>query len=357
MASIRKEADTREIWSDRIKGIASVGVVHFHVVLGCMNAGIECSALLRVLQQFVNLFALGVFFFISAYLYEKYSRVSDWRGYLRMVKKKLINLGIPYLLLCTIYVFVNSMMGSEVNTSYGIHSILNLLLEPVAQYWYLRTLILFFIIFPLLQAVVSNVYIILGIFLVLRILMAGGFYIPITHDVQYYGILFAIGIWACRVNFPDRVKKGIENYRRQSITLLMLVGAVITIYLSYVVMTNNEMQQIPYLLGSLLSTLLMVALYVIFSDGHYYKLEKLAVKYSFQIYLLHTFFTSAIRIVLLKLGVTSGWIHWILGLGLGVFGSMLCALIAEKLVYPNILFFPEATCKKIMKRRKERKHE
>ena len=70
-------------------------------------------------------------------------------------------------------------------------------------------------------------------------------------------------------------------------------------------------------------------------------------KYSFQIYLLHTIFTAGIRIILMRLSITSWVIHIIVGTLCGIVFSVLAAVIAKKIKILNIFFFPTKTYKQL----------
>jgi hypothetical protein len=73
-------------------------------------------------------------------------------------------------------------------------------------------------------------------------------------------------------------------------------------------------------------------------------------RYSLQIYLLHTIFTAGIRIVLVRLNVSQWWVHVIVGTVFGFACSVLIAVIAEKMKWPNLFFFPTKTYCSIKKK-------
>ena len=65
------------------------------------------------------------------------------------------------------------------------------------------------------------------------------------------------------------------------------------------------------------------------------------------IYLMHTTFSAGIRIVLLKIRIENFYLHFILGLLLGILGPIIVAIILEKLKYGNIILYPLKTVKQI----------
>ena len=68
--------------------------------------------------------------------------------------------------------------------------------------------------------------------------------------------------------------------------------------------------------------------------------EKCA-QWTMPVFLMHTIFAAGLRVVLLKMGVTSALVHIPLGLAIGFIGPVLAMIIMERLkpldflVYPN----------------------
>lgn len=62
-------------------------------------------------------------------------------------------------------------------------------------------------------------------------------------------------------------------------------------------------------------------------------------KRCFQIYLLHTIFTSAIRIVLMKLSISEFYIQTLIGMVVGIVVPILIGEFCSKTVLLNIFFF------------------
>ena len=69
-------------------------------------------------------------------------------------------------------------------------------------------------------------------------------------------------------------------------------------------------------------------------------------KDSLVIYLLHAPIVSVTRITLLKLGVGNVFLHVILGLLMGWFGSIIILYVAKKIPYGDFVFYPMKYLKK-----------
>lgn len=74
---------------------------------------------------------------------------------------------------------------------------------------------------------------------------------------------------------------------------------------------------------------------------------------SFPIYLLHTFFTAAVRILLLKLGVANYTLHVIAGMTAGLIFPIAAARLCSLSTFLDILFYPSRSIKKIRSHNKD----
>lgn len=97
------------------------------------------------------------------------------------------------------------------------------------------------------------------------------------------------------------------------------------------------------------SVILAMASYPILSD----KLSRFADyfrkigKDSLVIYLLHAPIVSVTRIALLKLGVSNIFIHIVMGLLLGWFGSIVILYLSKKIPYADFVFYPMKYLRKV----------
>lgn len=76
-------------------------------------------------------------------------------------------------------------------------------------------------------------------------------------------------------------------------------------------------------------------------------------KYSLPIYLLHTIFTSAVRIVLMKFGVRVYILHLIAGIISGFAFSIIVGYFMKKSVWLELLLYPSATYGKLSEKEKK----
>ena len=116
----------REEWLDHAKGIACFLVVLCHVLRGLINAGIIIrTSFLGKLDFIIYLFHMPLFFMVSGYFYKKNTEIKSVREYMIFVKKKIINLGVPYGIYSIIYIFSN-MITSNTNQSLNWFNFINI---------------------------------------------------------------------------------------------------------------------------------------------------------------------------------------------------------------------------------------
>ncbi|MCH4102297.1 MAG: acyltransferase family protein [Pediococcus acidilactici] len=97
-------------WIDFGKGITMLLVVLGHVSLGLLKSNMfdNYKQLLTLLIEMVYVVHMPVFFALSGYFFKF---VSDKNTYFKMVLKKIITLGIPYLAFSIIIFLLKSVGG------------------------------------------------------------------------------------------------------------------------------------------------------------------------------------------------------------------------------------------------------
>lgn len=104
------------------------------------------------LVETIYYFHMPLFFIISGFLfgYKEIDRIlENGASYqIGFMIKKLVSLGIPYLLFSSVYIVLNSILNKVVstNSTASLSNILSLPWKPVAHYWFLLVLIIFFLV-------------------------------------------------------------------------------------------------------------------------------------------------------------------------------------------------------------------
>lgn len=325
----------KEKWLDDMRAIACIMVAFGHLINGSgeiFNLNVPLFLFLTNLLYRVH---VPVFFFCSGYLFQKGQHRKQKCGYIQYTLNKIINLGVPYIVFCSITYVIKIIFPSLINRDLDAGFIGSLLIIPPNQMWFLFVLMVCFIITPIGIKNKKHMIILSILAVVMNISYSLiGDVDTVGWKILSYYIWFVIGMI---VEYG-----GIE---RLHINHEYLFGVAFLLFF-YVQYTFNSLGVFSIFITAFgIAWILMICRNRLKNIKS--RLLECISKYMFQIYLLHTFFAAAIRVGLRILGISSGYIHLMVGL-VGCIGlSVISAYICEKLVYPNIVFYPIKTIKQI----------
>ena len=325
----------RNLLVDRLKGYACFLVLFGHVIMGVRLSGIDTPSCFINLESFIWSFHVPLFFFLSGVVYKITNEWKSKKSKAQFLKHKLINLGVPYVFFSIIYILINSLVATA-NTSSSVKDILFIWKTPIAQYWFLYSLFFLFVIWTVLEGTLKNWQITLAVFLFGYLAPAFNIGFGSFEAVVFSALPFGLGT----VLNPTLIEKR-KDILKIILIIIHVAFAIGMIYLN--IIEKPIFKEMALILGIAAS---IGFIELITRLKPFAKFLDFFSKYSFQIYLLHTFFTAGCRIVLLKIGVTQWYIHIIIGSALGIFGSVLAALLAKRIKPINFLFFPSATINK-----------
>lgn len=329
----------RNILVDELKAYACLLVAFGHVIMGIRKAGVMPPVVMEYLEIFIWTFHVGLFMFLSGYvLYITGGRRS--KSKINFIAHKLLNLGIPYLVFSCVYVVINSLTPG-VNNESGIRDILLLGVKPVAQYWFLYALFFLFVIWTIFSDGNRKKSIILT-------LVCVGLDILGNKLALDFGFLNSTISMACLFGLGNctRILDG-DTKKNKGVILahFLFVGLAIKFGL-----TNDPViSKILAFLGTVASVVFISNLCV----NRFIEAFLLVInQYSFPIYLLHTIFTAATRILLLRLGYANYWGHVLIGSVVAVVCPIICMKIAEHSRYLTFLFYPSKGLRLIQENKK-----
>lgn len=329
----------RDKLADALKGYACLLVVLGHVMIGIRTAGGSIPFFAETAETFIWSFHIDLFMFLSGYVYSVTGGFKSKGGKLKFLGNKLLNLGVPYFVFSSLYIAVNSLIPG-VNTPYSLTDILFLWKTPVAQYWFLYALFWLFVFWTVLPDKIPNYIKTAGLYAVFVILKIFGVNMGFLDSSM--NCVLAFGLGTCLKSLS--VEK-IPTFARVGIVILHLISAVVIIKTGIV----------NYLFVDDLLTVFGIFSSVCFI----YTLSKISAvsrfldficTYSFQIYLLHTFFTAAVRILLIKFGISNYAVNIAAGLIFGIFLPVVIAKIAALTPYLDFFFAPARSIKKMRRK-------
>ena len=332
-------------WIDFGKGLTVLMVVFGHVVLGLFESKQfeDSNQWLLFVTQVFYLFHIPVFYALSGFFFKP---VADLKSYVKFVKQKTIILGIPYLFYSILQFGLQKLGGATVRNAASFWDLLNIYQTPLAVSCYLCVLWWIYLIVAFLSIWIKSyrhLFIISLVAYLLSIFVPTNIYV--VQKIFLWTFFFLLGSWIRH----SGVGTFLTN-RWKSISCVTLVA--ITVFLTYWQLSAPTFYisyDRPGLNGLIFpfSVILAMASYPILNTvkgfGEYFREMG---KDSLVIYLLHAPIVSVTRITLLKLGVGNVFLHVILGLLIGWFGSIIILYVAKKIPYGDFVFYPMKYLKK-----------
>lgn len=324
---------------DALKGYACLLVVFGHVIIGIRTAGAPVPAFMETAETFIWSFHIDLFMFLSGFVY---TLTGGWKrkGRLAFLRDKLLSLGVPYLLFSCLYIAVNC-LAPGVNNPASFTDMLFLWRTPVAQYWFLYALFWLFVLWTLLPERLPNAAktaLLYGVFILCKVL---GLDMGILDSSM--NCVLAFGLGTCLRSLP------VERLPLPARLAVLPVHVGVALW-------AIKRGWISCLFADDLITVLGIAasvcfIYTITRACAVRRFLEYICKYSFQIYLLHTFFTAAVRILLFHFGIVSYLVHVLAGMTVGVALPIGAAALAARSPYTEFVFFPTRALKAIRARR------
>jgi fucose 4-O-acetylase-like acetyltransferase len=304
----------RDLRIDTLRGLACILLVAFHVV-GSERTGLRLRAdhLLSDINQVMVYFRMPLFCFLSGFVYA-------WRPYkgdaLLFIKGKVRRLLVPMLLAGTFFAVLQAFTPGTNDETTDWHL---LHIEPVAHFWFLESLFIVFLVTACLERfqILSTPLRWFGVWALAVALFM------FTDLPAYFGLYGAVYL------FPFfLLGLGCKRFSHlfERIPRYWLALAVIA-YVLYMFYDETALPGWNSLTAVLLGAASCVAL--LRSQMQIRWLAWIGY-FSFSIYLFHSMFSAASRIVLVKLGIDSVAVLFVSGLLAGIFGSIVTNMVLRR---------------------------
>ena len=346
-ATIIKGRSKRYLWVDNLKMLACLLVVIGHLYMSMMAGGwiSEKNVLYCWPIQTVYTFHVPLFFVCSGFLYQV-TAPNEWnvKKHMGNIKKKALALGVPYVTFSAITLLLKNVFSAEVNNA-ATPFLKTLLIEPIAPYWYLYTLFLLFCLIPPAtgKSKKKMLFSMTALACIVKIVYVGWLADKVIPDlvtkVMASAVWFCIGMLITEVPFK-------KSKLADGIAMGIMLLACILSYFVYG--TPNENTRAQFFFAGIF---VIVITYFFQSKENYNEdgLVEHSVKYFMPIYVMHTIVAAGVRTVLLKVGISSGILHFMIGFCVSVFIPVIVYEISEKHWW--LLFWFEPI--KAMKQRKK----
>jgi len=323
----------RELWVDNIKVIACMLVLLGHLMRGMASGGIiPAEGVYTWFDQTVYYFHVPLFFICSGYLHQKFNHIDSLDAWLKNILRKFLSLGVPYTAFTfAMWLIKKVFPGSGSNEIGGLLEAL--FFRPIGPYWYLYCLFFIFVVtgtFKNKRRAVFGTIVALGM-KGMSVFGIGERYCYAISIVLENEIWFVLGMLLCVVDAPERIHKK---------TVFMRAGLAFLVLSMPIAAAGIACKGITFLMGLLSCFAVIGTVIARDKDGRQSVMMRWLSKYTLPIYLMHFIFAATLRSILLKIGVTSAWIHIPAGIVISITGPVTAAFIMKKLKYPEFFLYP-----------------
>ena len=329
-------------WIDFGKGLAIFLVLVGHVLLGMYQSEkfpIWNNLLLLLIAQ-IYIFHIPVFFALSGYFFKPVSSLKEFWDY---AKKKTIILGLPYIFYSVIHFCLQKIAGSSVRVPTTIFNLMNIYKVPLGVSWYLYILWSLLIIYGLLSVVIKSrkaLFLVSVFVYILTLFIQSDIFI--VQRTLVWGVCFLLGSILSEINlYKINPKKLLFSFIAFDLIYMLMWTLFYEVdstkdYVSY---SNPGLWGVAFIFSVLVA-------FVVFPkmEKKFPKIFSYFTKYgkdSLGIYILHAPICSMIRIVMLKMGIGSVFLHIVIGTVLGWYLSILATNVLKKIPLLNIVLLPQ----------------
>jgi len=323
---------TTIVWVNYIKAFACILVVLGHFFQSMLKSGILCeSEHILAFDRIIYSFHVYLFFVCSGYLYQKSKHIESLKDYVNNTKKRLIALGVPYVVFSGVTYLFKTVAGDTVNNRIEYSFFNCLFFHPLSPFWFLYALLICYLfVIPFRKTRRFIVY--LGI-LAAAIAVGRRFdftFTPIRYYLNYE-IYFLAGMGLAILETRIVKRK----------TCFLIVAALLML-LFLLLMRWNLRNDSSAITDAEMGWLAIIGLCVmgISVENSLKQRTKWIQELFMPIYLMHTLFAAGLRILLFRMGVSNQAIHMGIGIIVSFLGPVLAYLLLKKTNYGLIIIYP-----------------
>lgn len=308
-----------------------------HVVDGYISGGKYLSSVASEygIYQVIYTFHMPLFFLISGFMFSLAYVDMGGKVKTQKLKTQLLDIVVVYVVFSALMVSFKVFCSSVVNTQASFDELLSIGWKPVAVYWYLYVLALFYIVHILLVKCDKEILLAVGLFC----LSACATFLPFSHIFFLYQFVFCLPFFFLGVVFHRDVCS--PNWK---LACLGLVASCTLLFLFWNHSTTSYddfVHRLP-VVNTLVALGFCIFFWKAFSSVKWLDNKALETcgRYCLEIYVTHCFLTAGFRAVFVALGVTNFWLSLILNTILSTALPILFAMALERIGLHDLLFRP-----------------
>jgi fucose 4-O-acetylase-like acetyltransferase len=313
-------------WVDYCKGLGIFYVVVGHVLRGLRQGAIVSeSPVYQLIDSWLYSFHMPLFFFLAGLFVQPSSR----RSVAEFTLNKAAVLIYPYFLWSIVQGLAES--SHYANHPIPLTELLKIGWSPIAQYWFLYTLfIIFMIYFLLFKTFGSEIpfYCLSIVWFLLGQLMPELITWNVMHSVGSFAIYFGAG--AVLARGPILIQ---FNEFRSGWLSAICIGAYGLIAVALVVHPEHEFVLMPARAAA--GTMATIGLAILLARLRKLSLIELWGMLSLEIYVAHSLAAAPVRVALHNIfGFEGAWLYVAVGVVAGLYGPIFLAYVCDRLGFP-----------------------
>lgn len=341
----------RILWLDALKGFTIIFVIIGHVLLGYTNNNafpLQQQLMLKI-NYWIYSWHMPLFMAISGFAF-KVAYLKENKLDKKRINKQILNLILIFFIfqlgLCSLKIIFNSFVDSKID----FYSLILNLFIPDNIMWYVWVLLIYYFF---VEIVYKRIKVSQYIYI----------YIGVTAKLinEYFGIIlgiknlfycfqfFSFGIWLAD-KYLLKGKIAIKN----KITLVSVIYIIFYIFFLSIKNVENLLPFIKIILEVINAYAVTVIIFKVFSKIKEIKFLMLCGKESLVIYLLHTYFVTAIKAFIIRSNFSSAGIIIILTTIIPLFICLTIAKLSHKIKILEYVFKPIELVQKLKEFRSEK---
>lgn len=308
-------------WIDYAKALGIVLVVLGHVLIGFKYAAIaKVPVAAEAVIYFIYTFHMPLFFLLSGVVFP-ISKDKSFQGFL---KSSLINIFVPYLIWNFIFALLKNVSPSPVNVPVGLSDIPYVILHPVQHFWFLPYLFIIRCFYWLAERLGSSpARAGLAVVAVAWYVIASAMDLQDPIDPRFYmgAAFFGLGcLLAERAGILPRMSR----------TAILAGAALVWFALAFLCYRYDVPVLGPFAALAGVTGIVVLSFLLPAPDKPWTRTLGFLGEASLGIYVSHGIFTAAVRIALVKAGITALSLHVILGLLAGMIFPVALVILANR---------------------------
>ncbi|MGP1371255.1 MAG: acyltransferase family protein [Almyronema sp.] len=329
---IQPAVSKRNAWVDYAKGIGIFLVVVGHTLRGLISDHIlSDSVWASTLDRWIYAFHMPLFFLITGFFIQR--SVSN-RSFNHFFVNKLKTIAYPYFVWSILQGTIQLLVAQTgaTNRSLQVTQLLQVVYNPLMQFWFLYVLFLIVIAYAALQKMGATPYFFLG--------LSGLLYavVPLMQGFPW-GVLILVCKYALYVGIGAflRTRFDLNRLEQLSSTRLASIGAVsfVSLTAAVVLRLSTVYWLVPAI--ALLGIIWVCTIAALLAKHNIGSCLRSWGRASLEIYVAHTLFSACWRIVLSRgLNIEAASLHLLGGIAIGLYGPLTVCYLAQRWQIPYL---------------------